>query len=241
MIRVIAIDDEPLALLKLVSFIEKIPFFQLIGQFKSAYEAKQFLNDEETDAVFCDINMPDLNGMDFVKSLAAPPIVVFTTAYAEYAVEGFKVDAVDYLLKPFGLDEFKRAAQKVKTAYDYRNAAPAQPAASFYADQNIFFKTDSRIVKINAADILYIEGMSEYVRIHLTEQKPITVLMSLKKIIDFIPSSFMRIHRSYIINLTHIREVNKNYIWLDDGTSLPIGEVFRNDFNAYISSKYIGK
>ncbi len=241
MIKVIAIDDEPLALLKLTNFIGKIPFFELAGQFKSAYEAKQFLNDEDVDAMFCDINMPDLNGMDFVKSLAAAPIVVFTTAYAEYAVDGFRVEAVDYLLKPFSLDEFKRAAQRVQTAYNYRHSTPQPTPTNPAAGENLFFKTDSRIVKINTADILYIEGMSEYVRIHIAHQKPITVLISMKKILDSVPTSFMRVHRSYIINLDKISEVNKNFVWLDDGIALPIGEVFRNDFLAYIESKYIGK
>ena len=114
MIKVLAIDDEPLALQQLVSYIQKVSFLQLVGQCQSALEAKEFLNREPVDAVFCDINMPDLNGMDFVKSLAAPPLIVFTTAYSEYAVEGFKVNAVDYLLKPFGLDDFRRAANRLK-------------------------------------------------------------------------------------------------------------------------------
>ena len=114
MIKVLAIDDEPLALQQLASYIQKVPFLQLVGQCQSALEAKDILNREPVDAVFCDINMPDLNGMDFVKSLAAPPLIVCTTAYSEYAVEGFKVNAVDYLLKPFGLDDFRRAANRLK-------------------------------------------------------------------------------------------------------------------------------
>ncbi|MBP5628694.1 MAG: response regulator, partial [Bacteroidaceae bacterium] len=108
MIRCLAIDDEPLALLQLVGYIDKVPFLQLAAQCQSAVEARTFLEHDTVDAIFCDINMPDLNGMDFVKSLAVPPLVVFTTAYSEYAIEGFKVNAVDYLLKPFGLQEFQR-------------------------------------------------------------------------------------------------------------------------------------
>ena len=114
MIKVLAIDDEPLALQQLVAYIKKTPSLELIGECQSALEAKEILNQETIDAIFCDINMPDLNGMDFVKSLSAPPLIVFTTAYSEYAVEGFKVDAVDYLLKPFGLDEFRRAANRLQ-------------------------------------------------------------------------------------------------------------------------------
>ena len=114
MIRVIAIDDEPLALQQLVSYIGKVPFLELAGQCQSAIEARQLLDRETVDAIFCDINMPDLNGMDFVKQLALPPLIVFTTAYSEYAVEGFRVNAVDYLLKPFGLQDFMRAAERLK-------------------------------------------------------------------------------------------------------------------------------
>jgi DNA-binding LytR/AlgR family response regulator len=114
MIKVLAIDDEPLALQQLAAYISKVPFLELAGECQSALEAREILNSEAIDAIFCDINMPDLNGMDFVKSLSAPPLVVFTTAYAEYAVEGFRVDAVDYLLKPFGLDDFRRAANRLK-------------------------------------------------------------------------------------------------------------------------------
>ncbi len=113
MIRCLAIDDEPLALAQLVAYINKVPFLELAAQCQSALEARAFLEHDTADAIFCDINMPDLNGMDFVKSLVSPPLIVFTTAYSEYAVEGFKVNAVDYLLKPFGLQDFQRAANRV--------------------------------------------------------------------------------------------------------------------------------
>ena len=114
MIRCLAIDDEPLALRQLVTYIQRVPFLELAAQCQSALEAREFLAEEAVDAIFCDINMPDLNGMDFIKSLQAPPLIVFTTAYSEYAVEGFRVNAVDYLLKPFGLDDFRRAANRIK-------------------------------------------------------------------------------------------------------------------------------
>ena len=132
MIRVLAIDDEPLALQQLTTYIQKIPVLELTGQCQSAIEAKEILNQETVDAIFCDINMPDLNGMEFVKSLAAPPLVVFTTAYSEYAVEGFQVNAVDYLLKPFGLDDFRRAANAC------RNEHPRSCSISFFPLMLIF-------------------------------------------------------------------------------------------------------
>jgi two-component system LytT family response regulator len=140
MIRCLAIDDEPLALRQLAAYIGKIPFLELAGQCQSALEARKIMEDDMIDAIFVDINMPDLNGMDFVRSLAAPPIVVFTTAYSEYAVEGYKVNAVDYLLKPFGLDDFKRAANKVKKQYDLENAASVSQVDT---DDALFFKTST--------------------------------------------------------------------------------------------------
>ena len=243
MIRVLAIDDEPLALQQLVSYIQKIAFLELAGQCQSALEAKEILNRESVDAVFCDINMPDLNGMDFVKSLAAPPLIVFTTAYSEYAVEGFKVNAVDYLLKPFGLDDFRRAANRLKERLE--NAPQASPVAEAPKkddDDTIFIKTDYKVIKIAISDIRYIEGMSEYLKIHLEGQpKPIVTLLSMKKMEENLPSTFMRIHRSYIINLKKIQEVNKNRVIMDNETYLPIGDNYKEAFNDYLYTKFLGK
>ena len=243
MIKVLAIDDEPLALQQLVSYIQKVPFLELTGQCQSALEAKDILNSQPVDAVFCDINMPDLNGMDFVKSLAAPPLVVFTTAYSEYAVEGFKVNAVDYLLKPFGLDDFRRAANRLKDRLEAAPAAaPAAPAVSTEDDDTIFIKTDYKVIKIAVSDIRYVEGMSEYLKIHLEGQpKPVVTLLSMKKMEEFLPPTFMRIHRSYIINLKKILEVNKNRVILDADTYLPVGDNYKDAFNDYLNTKFLGK
>ena len=239
MIKVLAIDDEPLALQQLAAYIKKIPFLELCGECQSALEAKEILNQETIDAIFCDINMPDLNGMDFVKSLAAPPLVVFTTAYSEYAVEGFKVDAVDYLLKPFGLDDFRRAANRVKD----RLSIPAAPVTESVAeDDTIFVKTDYKVVKLAISDIRYIEGMSEYLKIHLESQpKPVVTLLSMKKMEEYLPPYFMRIHRSYIVNLKMIQEVNKNRVIMDADTYLPIGDNYKDTFNDYLNTKFLGK
>ena len=215
MIRVLAIDDEPLALQQIVAYIKKVPFLELAAQCQSALEARQFLENDTVDAIFCDINMPDLNGMDFVKSLTVPPLVVFTTAYSEYAVEGFRVNAVDYLLKPFGLQDFQRAANRLKERLEASTTA-VQVSAGSAADAPtpsdvLFLKTDYRIVKVNISDIRYIEGMSEYLKVWLdTDAKPIITLLSMKKMEERLPANFMRIHRSYIINLNKIEEVNKN-------------------------------
>ena len=235
MIRVIAIDDEPLALQQLVTYISKVPFLELVGQCQSAVEAIRLLNSETVDAVFCDINMPDLNGMDFVKQLAAPPLIVFTTAYSEYAVEGFKVNAVDYLLKPFGLQDFIRAANRLKDRL-------SPQIGNVGEESDIFVKTDYRMVKVSIQDILYVEGMSEYLKLHLDSQpKPIITLLAMKALEEKLPPNFMRIHRSYIVNLDKIQEVNKNRVIMDSDTSLPIGDSYREQFNHYIETKYLGK
>ena len=162
-IRCLAIDDEPLALQQLVAYIKKVPFLELQAQCQSAMEARAFLENDTVDAIFCDINMPDLNGMDFVKSLASPPLIIFTTAYSEYAVEGFRVNAVDYLLKPFGLQEFQRAANRLRERLEgQRERFEGQKEATEGQEgQDIFLKTDYRIVKVSIPDIRYVEAMSE--------------------------------------------------------------------------------
>ena len=249
MIRVLAIDDEPLALQQLTTYIGKVPFLELAGQCQSATEAREILNNEIVDAIFCDINMPDLNGMDFVKSLATPPLVVFTTAYSEYAVEVFKINAVDYLLKPFGLDDFRRAANRLKERIEAvpQTSAPT-PTTSHPSpipsddDDSIFVKTDYKVIKIAISDIRYVEAMSEYLKIHLDSQpKPIITLLSMKKMEERLPDYFMRIHRSYIINLKQIQEVNKNRVIMDADTYLPIGDNYRDAFNDYLNKKFLGK
>ena len=239
MIKVLAIDDEPLALQQLVAYIGKVPFLHLAGQCQSALEAMEILNCEPVDAIFCDINMPDLNGMDFVKSLTVPPLVVFTTAYSEYAIEGFKVDAVDYLLKPFGLQDFMRAATRLKVRLEVRSE---RSEARGEKSDDIFVKTDYRVVKVAIQDIRYVEGMSEYLKLHLESQpKPIVTLLAMKVLEEWLPQNFMRIHRSYIVNLDKIKEVNKNRVILDADTYLPIGDSYKEQFNSYIEAKFLGR
>jgi DNA-binding LytR/AlgR family response regulator len=241
MIRCLAIDDEPLALQQLTTYIQKIPFLELAAQCQSALEARKFLEQDTVDAIFCDINMPDLNGMDFIKSLQAPPLIVFTTAYSEYAVEGFKVNAVDYLLKPFGLDDSRRAANRIKERQESVSTNIQHPTPNTQP-ATLFVKTDYRMVKINIPDIRYIEGMSEYLKIYLEgEEKPIITLLSMKKIETRLPENFMRIHRSYIVNLHKIQEVNKNRIIMDAETFLPIGDMYKESFQQYLDTMFLGK
>ena len=244
MIRCMAIDDEPLALQQIAAYIGKVPFLELAVQCQSALEARTFLENDTVDAIFCDINMPDLNGMDFIKSLTVAPLVVFTTAYAEYAVEGFRVNAVDYLLKPFGLQDFQRAANRIKERLEGTSNAltPHSSPLTSEDDDTIFLKTEYRIIKVSISDINYIEAMSEYLKVYLdSESKPIITLLSMKKMEERLPDYFMRIHRSYIVNLTKIQEVNKNRIIMDRDTYLPIGDMYKDTFQRYLDTKFLGK
>ena len=237
-----AIDDEPLALRQLVQYIGKVPYLELAAQCKSAPEARQFLEQDTVDAIFCDINMPDMDGMDFIKSLPSPPLVVFTTAYAEYAVEGFRVNAVDYLLKPFGMQDFQRAAERLKERLKAGRTAESSLPAERKADDTLFLKTDSRILKVSISDIRYVEAMSEYLKIHLAGgQKPIVTLLSMKRMEERLPANFMRIHRSYIINLDMILEVNKSRVIMDRDTFLPIGDMYREAFQQFLDTKFLGR
>lgn len=247
-IKCIAIDDEPLALKKLVTYIKKIPYLELVAQCHSALEAQQVINDQDVDAIFLDINMPDLNGMDFAKSLdddqpGKGPVMVFTTAYSEYAIEGYKANAVGYLLKPFGFDEFEAAAQKARDICEIRQQAASEVSAGVDDDGVIYVKSDYKIVRIGIEHIRYIEAMSEYLRISCDDrEKPTIVLLSMKKIEEHLPSSkFMRIHRSFIINLDKINEVKKNHVIIEGDVSLPIGDNYKDAFMAYLNKKILTK
>ena len=245
MIKCLAIDDEPLALQQLVTYISKVSDLELAAQCQSALEARKYLEQNVVDVIFCDINMPDLSGMDFVRSLQVPPLIVFTTAYSEYAVMGFKVNAVDYLLKPFGLQDFQRAVARVKERLEGPTSNTQHPTPNTQHDtqaDTIFIKTDYRIVKVTISDIRYIEGMSEYLKIYVEgEPKPLITLLSMKKIETKLPDTFMRIHRSYIVNLTKIQEVNKNRIIMDAETYLPIGDLYKEAFLNYLDTRFLGK
>lgn len=231
MIRVIAIDDEPLALRQLEMYIAKVPFLELVAACSSANQAKPYL--EQAEAVFLDINMPDLSGMDFIKSLLHPPAVVFTTAYSEFAVEGFRVNAVDYLLKPFSFKEFETSCGKLREQLEMKAALAGKEA-----DAILHVKADYRTVSVDTRKIVYIESWSEYIKIHLVDEEvPVIALYSLKNLIDQLPKGrFMRIHRSYIIALGFVAEASRTRVRLRNGITLPVGEQYRPAFGAYLAS-----
>ena len=243
MLKCIAIDDEPLALRQIAAYIAKIPYLELVARFNNAIEAQQRLAAEKIDLIFVDINMPDLNGVEFVRGLIDRPMVVFTTAYSEYAVEGFKLDAVDYLLKPFSFADFSRAAAKANSLYELRhNQRPPQESDSEALPRDreyISVKADYKVSLVKIADIVYIESEGEYVRLHLADGSAITTLFRLKNMETALPAdSFMRVHRSYIVNLRAIRSYIKGRIYLNDTEYVPIGEMYKEAFLSYIKKNF---
>ena len=236
MIRCIAIDDEPLALRQVAGYIEKTPFLELAGNFESALHAMTWLNDNTADLMFVDINMPDLSGMEFVKSLQNPPKIIFTTAYSEYAVEGFRVDAIDYLLKPISYSDFLKAAQKAQKRITV--SAPSKENLESN-DDFLFIKSDYKILRINLKDIIYIESQREYVQIFIENQKPVMTLLSMKKLITHLPDKdFMRVHRSFIVNLNKITVVERSRIVFGD-TYIPVSEQYKEEFQRFVEGNFL--
>ncbi len=237
MIRCITIDDEPLALKQIATYIQKTPFLELVATLDSALEAMACLQDNEVDLMFVDINMPDLNGLDFVRSLDQPPGVIFTTAYSEYALEGFRVDAIDYLLKPIDYPTFLKAAQKAQSRM---SSLPMETQKIDSNDDFLFVRSEYKIVRIKLEDIRYIEGMREYVRIHLRGVKPLMALLSMKSLESQLPEHiFMRVHRSYIVNLHQITTVERNRIVFDEKVYIPVSDQYKEKFQAFIDKNFL--
>ena len=219
-------------------YISRVPFLSLVKPCQDAFEAMKVLSDEDVDLIFVDINMPDLNGLDFIRSLISPPLVIFTTAYSEYAVDGFKLDAVDYLLKPFEFQDLLKAADKARKQFEYKLLEQQSELgnASQVKGDSLFVKSDCRVVRIDINNIRYIEGMSEYVRIFVEgENKPVITLASLQKMEERLPAHFMRVHRSYIVNLRKITEISRLRIIFDKNTYIPVGDNYKERFTEFIS------
>ncbi len=223
MIQCIAIDDEPLALELISTYCAEINFIQLQKTFTKTSDALKYIKANPVDLLFLDIQMPDISGIDFYKNLEEKTMVIFTTAYSEYAVEGFNLNAVDYLLKPYELERFRKAVNKAKEFYDY---AAKETNETTY----IFVRADYSLIKIDCNDILYIESIDDYLRIHLSGKKPVMTLSTLKAIEDKLPSSnFIRVHRSYIIALNKIESVRGKNIQLPLA-EIPISNKYEADF-----------
>ena len=243
MIRCIIVDDEPLAVAQLEKYVERVPFLVNVGSCSSAAEAMELLSAGNVDAMFVDINMPDIDGVQLVRSLANPPMVVFTTAYSEYAIEGFRLDAVDYLLKPIAFDDFLKSANKLNRFFTLNNPARPLEQGDEASHDCLYVKSDYRMLRVPVGSIKYIESMSEYVRIFVDDSaKPIVSLLSMKKIEESLPAGmFMRVHRSYLVNLNKVKEVSKMRIVYDGGVYVPIGDMYKEQFFEYIDKYFVGK
>lgn len=239
-LRTLIIDDEPIALEKLRKYVGKIPFLELVGACESALDASAFLADNPVDLIFTDINMPDLSGMDFIASLPTAPMVVFITAYAQYAVDSYRLSAVDYLLKPYGFAEFQRAANKALENY---SAKSVQPSAAGQQSQNdsLFVKVDYRYVRVSLTAVRYIKGYGEYLQIFTTESSaPLLTLSSFADIKERLTDNFLQVHRSYIVNMDQVESISRGRIIMDADTYIPVGDSFKNALQTYLLDHSVG-
>ncbi|RQO30199.1 DNA-binding response regulator [Taibaiella sp. KBW10] len=225
MIKAIALDDEPLALKIITHFCDAIDFVSLEKTFTKQAEAIKYLNKYPIDLIFLDIQMPAQNGIDFYKMLETDPIVVFTTAFSEYAVEGFNVNATDYLLKPFSQERFEQAMEKVRNEFNYRKNQSVQ--------SHLMIRADYKLYRIEYSDILYIEGLDDYIQIHLIDKPKIVARFSMKNIMEQLPDAlFVRVHRSFIVPVKRVASVQHKSLQIGTAT-IPIGETYKEDIQKY--------
>lgn len=248
-IRTLIIDDEPIALEKLRTYVEKVGFLELVGQCSSGLEAMEFMSATPVDVIFSDINMPDLSGLELVSSLPAAPLLVFTTAYAQYALDGFRLSAVDYLLKPYSFSDFNRAANKVCELYNARNAGKLPVDGGLTATRSnedtqggtMFVKVDYRYVRVDLGRVTYIKGYGEYLKIYLDGvSSPIMTLSSFVSMLSRLPANFIQVHRSYVVNMNAVREIVRARIVIDDETYIPVGDSYRQSLMSYLQVNAIG-
>lgn len=231
------VDDEPLALSLLESYVQRVPFLKLTGKYSNALSAMKQIAGEKVDVIFLDIQMPEVSGMEFARVIGDSTRVIFTTAFSQYAVEGYKVNAIDYLLKPFSFSEFLTAAKKALSWFEMTSASkesspPEREKVGFYV------KSDYKYLHLLYEDILYIEGLKDYVKIYIeSDSKPILSLMSLKSLEETLPADqFMRVHRSYIIHRDKITSIQKNRITIGK-KQVPIGETYRKQFKEIVNNE----
>lgn len=237
MLTVIAIDDEPLALQLIVDYIEKTPDLKLAGQFENPLEAAQYISKNHIDIAFTDIQMPGLNGIEFTKSMVHGPVVIFTTAFSKYAIDGFKLDIADYLLKPFTYEEFLTSVHKAERMI----RSIKKPADEVLSNNEfLFLKSDYKIKRINFQHILYIEGLKEYIKVYTVHSdKPVLSLSSLKNLEIKLPADkFMRVHRSFIVNLGKIDTIERSRIVFGK-KYIPIGDQYRDKFQEFLDRNFL--
>ena len=232
----IAVDDEPLALGLVCRFIEQTPFLNLAGQYPSAVEALKAIHSQKIDLIYLDIQMPDLSGMELARVIGKgpeTPRIIFTTAFEQFGLEGYKVDALDYLLKPFNYEEFLRTATKALSYYELINRPAPAPNSD---DQYLFLKVEYQWVRIALDDILYFEGLKDYVKVHLkNDEKGVLSLTSLKDLEEKLSSKkFMRVHRSFIVALDKITAMTKNSLQIGK-KNITVGDQYKDAFNRFIN------
>jgi DNA-binding LytR/AlgR family response regulator len=224
--RCLIVDDETLAQELIELHIEKIPQFELVGKCHTAMEALGMLKASKVDILFLDIQMPDITGIEFLKSIPHPPATVLTTAYSEYALEGFDLNVIDYLLKPITFERFFKAANKLLDRLEKPTNAASD--STVLPEESIYIKTDGKLVKVDFKDILFIEGMQKYVKFHLPEKRLVT-LMSLTKLEEILPADqFMRVHKSYIAGLNNVNSISGNKLEIN-GTEVPVSKLLRSE------------
>ncbi|MEO1654974.1 MAG: LytTR family DNA-binding domain-containing protein [Bacteroidota bacterium] len=240
MMKCLIVDDEALARKLLSSYVAQNPGLELVGKAEHPEEAQKILTGEKVDLMFLDIQMPRQNGIDFLSELEHPPLTIFTTAYTEYALKSYELDVIDYLVKPFPPERFQLALNKAREYWELRQkspeaspSTPANPPLRPSQKDYFFIKADYKILKVRFADIIYIEGLREYIRIH-TDAQAIITLTSLNKMMEILPASqFFRIHRSHIINVERIREIQGNMVVVED-SPLTVSKSQREAFFQFI-------
>lgn len=241
-LKSIVIDDEPLALRQMENYVARVPFLELVASFDNAVEARSYIEQgNAVDLIFVDINMPELNGVDFVRGLTVQPMVIFTTAYSEYAIEGFKLDAVDYLLKPISFENFERAVKKTYSLAELLSLRNSTQAESLPVGEQsskkeyISIRADHKTSLVRYSNIVYLESAGEYVRLHLADGGELVTLFRLKNMESSLPSDrFVRVHRSFIVNLDHVTGYTKGRIFLTGDEYAPIGENYKESFAAIV-------
>ncbi|HTJ49204.1 MAG TPA: LytTR family DNA-binding domain-containing protein [Cyclobacteriaceae bacterium] len=222
MIKAIGVDDEPLPLEILETYCSTVDFISLERTFTQTNEAKKYLQSYPVDLIFLDIHMPSISGIDFYKDIEQNVMVIFTTAHSQYAVEGFNLSAIDYLMKPYSLERFQEAVNRANEYYNYLYTKSE-------SSNHIFIRAEYSLVKIPVADILYVEGLADYIKIHLKEGKPVIARMTMKTILEKLPPEFIRVHRSFIIPLNRIDGVRNKTITMGS-LKIPIGSSYREAF-----------
>jgi DNA-binding LytR/AlgR family response regulator len=231
-ITAIAIDDEPLALEIIQAYASQVDYLKLTKTFTQTTEAKKYIEKFPVDLLFLDINMPSITGIDFYKGLEQNTMVIFTTAYAQYAVEGFELSAVDYLLKPFSFERFSAAVTKAKEFHGFLNHKQSA------SDKHLFIRSEYSLVKVATDEISYIEGLADYLKIHLATGKTLLTRMTMKNILSKLSDKeFVRVHRSFIVPFNRIQSVRNKFIQLDSGKEIPIGISYEEEFEKALGGK----